>query len=329
MSYYKHHIFFCLNERENGEDRCAHDGAQAGFDHCKSRVKAARPGRPGRRARQQGRLPRPLRRRPGGGRLPRRDLVHLRRRDRHRRDRRFAPEAAARSSSACCCRPTSAAEPARRRDEHPHHARARSPGRRAPIECAIDTPAGARRAASPSICHPHPLHGGTMDNKVVQTLARAFVAARLARRCASTSAASARRRAPGTKAAARSTTRSPSIAARAARSPACRWCSAGFSFGGYVAARGRAPARRRARPSRASCWSAPSTEKQPVAAVPADTLVIHGESRRRRAARGHARLGAAAGAAGHRLARRRPFLPRPARAAENVVVRELRDLAAV
>lgn len=26
------------------------------------------------------------------------------------------------------------------------------------------------------LCHPHPLHGGTMDNKVVQTLARAFVA---------------------------------------------------------------------------------------------------------------------------------------------------------
>src|SRR5690606_32812809 len=25
------------------------------------------------------------------------------------------------------------------------------------------------------VCHPHPLHGGTMDNKVVQTLARAFV----------------------------------------------------------------------------------------------------------------------------------------------------------
>ncbi len=25
------------------------------------------------------------------------------------------------------------------------------------------------------LCHPHPLHGGTMDNKVVQTMARAFV----------------------------------------------------------------------------------------------------------------------------------------------------------
>ena len=38
--YYARHIFFCLNERKNGEDCCAHHGAQAGFDHCKSRVKA-------------------------------------------------------------------------------------------------------------------------------------------------------------------------------------------------------------------------------------------------------------------------------------------------
>src|SRR5437899_6396641 len=42
------------------------------------------------------------------------------------------------------------------------------------IECAVDSPEG-----SPSgyavIAHPHPLFGGTLDNKVVQTLARAFV----------------------------------------------------------------------------------------------------------------------------------------------------------
>ena len=39
--YYKHHIFFCLNERKPGEDSCALVGAQAGFDHCKSRIKSA------------------------------------------------------------------------------------------------------------------------------------------------------------------------------------------------------------------------------------------------------------------------------------------------
>ena len=41
MSYYKHHIFFCLNVRENGQAHCAQHAAQAAFDHCKSRVKAA------------------------------------------------------------------------------------------------------------------------------------------------------------------------------------------------------------------------------------------------------------------------------------------------
>lgn len=38
--YYARHIFFCLNERKNGEACCAAQGAQAAFDHCKARVKA-------------------------------------------------------------------------------------------------------------------------------------------------------------------------------------------------------------------------------------------------------------------------------------------------
>ena len=42
------------------------------------------------------------------------------------------------------------------------------------IECAVDEPAGAARGIA-LIAHPHPLFGGTLDNKVVQTLARAFV----------------------------------------------------------------------------------------------------------------------------------------------------------
>ncbi len=42
------------------------------------------------------------------------------------------------------------------------------------IECAVDSPqANARGRAL--IAHPHPQFGGTLDNKVVQTLARAFV----------------------------------------------------------------------------------------------------------------------------------------------------------
>jgi (2Fe-2S) ferredoxin len=48
MSYYERHIFFCLNQRENGENACAQHGAQAAFDHCKARAKALRLTGPGR-----------------------------------------------------------------------------------------------------------------------------------------------------------------------------------------------------------------------------------------------------------------------------------------
>lgn len=48
------------------------------------------------------------------------------------------------------------------------------PGPVGPLEVAVDRPTtGAKGAAV--IAHPHPLFGGTMSNKVVQTLARAFV----------------------------------------------------------------------------------------------------------------------------------------------------------
>ena len=40
-SYYKRHIFFCLNQRKGGEECCADHRAQEGFDRCKSQVKAA------------------------------------------------------------------------------------------------------------------------------------------------------------------------------------------------------------------------------------------------------------------------------------------------
>jgi (2Fe-2S) ferredoxin len=39
MSYFERHIFFCLNQREDGRDSCAGQGARAGFEHCKHSVK--------------------------------------------------------------------------------------------------------------------------------------------------------------------------------------------------------------------------------------------------------------------------------------------------
>src|SRR6266850_1280787 len=42
------------------------------------------------------------------------------------------------------------------------------------IECAVDRPESAPRGVA-LIAHPHPLYGGTLNNKVVQTLARSFL----------------------------------------------------------------------------------------------------------------------------------------------------------
>ena len=52
------------------------------------------------------------------------------------------------------------------------------PGPVGALEAMLDMPrleAGAQCRGVAVIAHPHPLFGGTMDNKVVQTLARAFV----------------------------------------------------------------------------------------------------------------------------------------------------------
>ena len=46
-SYYQRHIFFCLNQRDNGEAWCGDHNAKAGFDHCKQRIKAEKLAGPG------------------------------------------------------------------------------------------------------------------------------------------------------------------------------------------------------------------------------------------------------------------------------------------
>jgi uncharacterized protein len=42
------------------------------------------------------------------------------------------------------------------------------------LECAVDAPEGQAKGRA-LVAHPHPQFGGTLDNKVVQTLARALV----------------------------------------------------------------------------------------------------------------------------------------------------------
>jgi (2Fe-2S) ferredoxin len=39
MSYYRHHVFFCCNQREPGKTCCNNHGSQAMRDYAKGRVK--------------------------------------------------------------------------------------------------------------------------------------------------------------------------------------------------------------------------------------------------------------------------------------------------
>ncbi len=49
-----------------------------------------------------------------------------------------------------------------------------------PLESLLETPGGGHTVAAAVVCHPHPQHGGTMQNKVTHTLARAFLGAGIA-----------------------------------------------------------------------------------------------------------------------------------------------------
>jgi alpha/beta superfamily hydrolase len=48
------------------------------------------------------------------------------------------------------------------------------------LQANLETPKDADTHAVAVVCHPHPLHGGTMQNKVAHTLARAFVGRHMA-----------------------------------------------------------------------------------------------------------------------------------------------------
>lgn len=141
------------------------------------------------------------------------------------------------------------------------------------IECAIDAPADAALGVA-VICHPHPQHGGTLDNKVAQTLARAAV--QLGYR-----AVRFNFRGVGESQGAWDEGRGEVDDALAViahhREAGLPLLLAGFSFGAYVAAQAAAQLLGDAKPQRLALVG-PSTERQQMAPVPADTVVIHGES---------------------------------------------------
>ena len=142
------------------------------------------------------------------------------------------------------------------------------------IECAMDQPAQAPARGVAVLCHPHPLHGGTLDNKVVQTLARALVglgytAVRFNFRGIGKS--------EGAWDEGRGEVDDALAVIAAHRQPGQALVVGGFSFGGYVAsqAAARLPANLAAE---RLVLIAPAVANFPMAAVPADTLVVHGET---------------------------------------------------
>jgi len=154
------------------------------------------------------------------------------------------------------------------------------PGPAGPLVTAIEdppAPAGQARAARglALLCHPHPLHGGTLDNKVVQTLARALLA--LGWRCVRFNF----RGAGGSQGQwdeGHGEIDDALAVLSAARRPGEPLLLGGFSFGAYVASQ---VARRLAQdPSRAAqrlVLVGTAASRFEVAPVPADTLVVHGE----------------------------------------------------
>lgn len=155
-----------------------------------------------------------------------------------------------------------------------HTERRLIPGPAGDIECAIDAPAAGHALRGVAvICHPNPTQGGTLDNKVVQTLARAFVhlgyrAVRFNFRGIG--------RSQGAWDEGRGEVDDALAVMAALREPQLPLALAGFSFGGYVASQAalRLPAEA---PAERLALVGPATSRFDTAAVPADTLVIHGE----------------------------------------------------
>ena len=147
------------------------------------------------------------------------------------------------------------------------------PGAAGDIETVIDQPTGEKPARGIAlVAHPHPLFGGTLDNKVAQTLARTFVdlgyvAVRPNFRGVGQSG--------GTHDEGNGETDDLLLVAQYAqqRFAIAPLVLAGFSFGSLVQSRvaQRTPAER-------LVFVGTAVTRGKVENVPADTIVIHGEA---------------------------------------------------
>jgi alpha/beta superfamily hydrolase len=148
------------------------------------------------------------------------------------------------------------------------------------IDVALDSPAGMPQGLA-VIAHPHPLFGGTRDNKVVQTLARALLA--LGHVCWRPDFRGVGE-SGGTHDEGRGETDDLLRVVEAARAraadeghPGLPLVLAGFSFGTFVQSQVAQRLREAGAPASRLVFVGPAVSRFPLAPVPADTLVIHGE----------------------------------------------------
>lgn len=149
------------------------------------------------------------------------------------------------------------------------------------IDVALDYPATPTLGVA-VIAHPHPLHGGTRDNKVVQTLARALLA--LGYVCWRPNF-----RGVGESAGEHDEGRGETqdllallafaqARARAEGLPDTPVVLAGFSFGSFVQSRVASALTAQGAPPARLVFVGAAVSRFPLEAVPPDTLVIHGET---------------------------------------------------
>ena len=143
-----------------------------------------------------------------------------------------------------------------------------------PLSVAVDTTTDVPTRGLAVICHPHPLQGGTMDNKVVTTVARALTQRgwRVVR---------FNYRGVGDSAGAWDEGRGEvddALAVIAAHRVAGEpLVLGGFSFGGFIAASAAAKLPDAEKAQR-MVLIAPSTARHDAPPVIADTLLIHGDA---------------------------------------------------
>lgn len=143
------------------------------------------------------------------------------------------------------------------------------------MQCLLDLPEGAPRGVA-LVAHPHPLYGGTMENKVAQTLARTFVtlgyaAARFNFRGVGES--------EGVHDEGRGEVDDMAVmyAHMRERYPDLPITLTGFSFGTFVQAQFALRLAAEGRPAERLVLVGTAAGKWPMPEVPQDTILIHGE----------------------------------------------------